>query len=106
MNVFTMSQPVSRRVARFQQATELVFKFFNESPYARVADHANHADFAIGNPHDMPLPGFVNAIQRWSVPQNPDWFAYKMNEEPARKAVVAILPDWRKVEFETEDIFQ
>lgn len=100
-----MSKPISQRIERFEHATQLVLRFFYESAYARRVINANTADFAIGNPHDMPLPGFVDALQRWSVPQNKDWFAYKMNEEPARKAVVNILKEWRNVTFDTDDIF-
>ncbi|MCC7448156.1 MAG: aminotransferase class I/II-fold pyridoxal phosphate-dependent enzyme [Anaerolineae bacterium] len=95
----------SQRVARFQRATAATFQFFTDSPYARRGGEPGIADFALGNPHDMPLPGFVEAIQRWSAPLNKDWFAYKMNEEPARQAIAASLRDWRQVAFETEDIF-
>ncbi|MHB8625200.1 MAG: aminotransferase class I/II-fold pyridoxal phosphate-dependent enzyme [Aggregatilineales bacterium] len=100
-----MLQSLSKRTVRFQQATESVFRFFNDSPYARRASEPGVANFAIGNPHEMPLPAFVDALQKWTVPQNKDWFAYKMNEESARKAVVASLREWRKVEFEPDDIF-
>jgi aspartate aminotransferase len=62
------------------------------------------SDFAIGNPHDMPLPGFVDALQRWSIPQNKDWFAYKMSEEEARTAVCSTLRAWRSIPFEADDI--
>jgi aspartate aminotransferase len=62
------------------------------------------SDFAIGNPHDMPLQGFVDALQRWSVPQNKDWFAYKMNEEDARTTVCESLRARRGVPFEADDI--
>jgi len=95
----------SQRVARFQQATASVFQFFIDSPYARRGNEPGIADFAVGNPHDMPLPAFVEAMQRWSVPQNKDWFAYQMNEEPARQAVAATLREWRQVSFEPDDIF-
>jgi aspartate aminotransferase len=32
-------------------------------------------DFLLGNPQEMPLPGFVGAIQRHTEPRNKDWFA-------------------------------
>ena len=37
-------------------------------------------DFTIGNPHDIPPPGFVEALARKVAPQNDRWYAYKMNE--------------------------
>ena len=100
-----MVLPFSMRTDRFQRATASVFRFFAVSPYARRRDEAGIADFAIGNPHDMPLPPFVTALQQWTVPQNKDWFAYKMNEGPARRVVAASLRESRKIPFETDDIF-
>jgi aspartate aminotransferase len=52
----------------------------------------------------MPLPGFVAALQRWSQPQNKDWFAYKLSEEAARETVCATLRAWRGIPFEADDI--
>ncbi len=100
-----MSHPISGRMARIQQALAMVLQFFDESPYARRRTEPGIADFAIGNPHDMPLPAFVSSLQRWVVPQGKDWFAYKMNEEPARQVVAASLGESRQVAFETDDIF-
>src|SRR5258708_1225621 len=97
------TQPAGR-VARFSQAIQPFLHFFNESTRSRRVNDPGVSDFAIGNPQDMPLPGYVNALQRWSTPQNKDWFAYKMSEEPARKAVAESLRTWRKVPFEEQDI--
>jgi aspartate aminotransferase len=52
----------------------------------------------------MPLPGFVAALQRWSQPQNKDWFAYKLSEEGSRATVCETLRAWRGVPFEADDI--
>ncbi len=61
-------------------------------------------DFAFGNPHEMPLPGLVDALERWVVPQDKDWFAYKHSEPSAREVVAASLRDWRTLDIEPEDI--
>jgi hypothetical protein len=37
-------------------------------------------DFLLGNPHEMPLNGFVEALQKSVSPRDKDWYAYKMNE--------------------------
>ncbi len=39
----------------------------------------------------MPLPDFVNALQRWSVAQNKDWFGYKESTAEAPAVVAASL---------------
>lgn len=62
-------------------------------------------NFLVGNPQEMPLPGFVEAIQRWSVPRTKDWFAYKDNESGSRKAVVESLRKQRGVTFQEDNIF-
>jgi aspartate aminotransferase len=61
-------------------------------------------DLLLGNPQEMPLPGFVDAIRRHAEPQNKDWFAYKFSELQAREVVATSLRDWRGLPFEPEDI--
>jgi hypothetical protein len=43
-------------------------------------------DFRVGNPHEMPLAGFVEALQKWSRPQSGDWYAYTSGAEHAAQA--------------------
>ena len=39
------------------------------------------ADLVLGNPQEMPLPGFVaSAPASTPIPQHKDWFAYKFSE--------------------------
>ncbi len=61
-------------------------------------------DFVLGNPQEMPLPGFVDAIRRHAEPQDKDWFAYKWSEPAAREVVAKALREWRGLPFEPEDI--
>jgi aspartate aminotransferase len=81
-----------------------VYHFFLQSAYARRHAEANVSDFAVGNPHEMPLPAFSEALQRWAEPQHKDWFAYTDNEEAARAAVVAALRERRGVDYDPRDI--
>src|SRR5688572_7844542 len=97
--------PVSQRVATFGAIMANILRFFTESSYSRRAGDPNICDFAIGNPHEMPLEGFVEALKRWSTPQNKDWFAYKMSEAPARAAVAKSLRESRGLSFDDGDIF-
>ena len=46
---------------------------------------------AFGNPHDMPLSAYVEALHRAVEPQNKDWFGYKMSESAAQKMIAASL---------------
>jgi aspartate aminotransferase len=61
-------------------------------------------DFVLGNPQEMPLPGFVDAIQRHAEPKDKDWFAYKWSEPEAREVVAKALREWRGLPFEPADI--
>jgi aspartate aminotransferase len=82
-----------------------LYHFFTESTYVRRAGDPAICDFVAGNPQEMPLPDFVEALRRWSVPQNKDWFAYKESMSSARAVVVASLRKQRGLPFEADDIF-
>lgn len=81
-------------------------RFFSDSAWAR-RDPSDPAicDFVFGNPHEMPLQGFSQALQHWSAPQNKDWYAYKMSEPAAREIVAGSLRQRLAIPFEAEDIF-
>ncbi len=59
-----------RRLDRYG-ATVVPFITFFEGVYARWAGTPGLADFAVGNPHEMPLPGYVDALHRHLEPQDP-----------------------------------
>lgn len=96
---------VSRRIIHLQALLEPVYRFFTTSTYASRVGDPTICDFAIGNPHDMPLAGFADALQRWSEPQHKDWFAYPGNQPAACRVVAASLRERFGVAFEDEDIF-
>jgi aspartate aminotransferase len=99
------SGSTSQRIAHLQALVAPFARFFTDSAYARLHGEPDIVDFTFGDPHEMPLPGFVEALQRWSMPRNESWFAYKMNEPEARDAVIASLLKHRGLTFETDDIF-
>ena len=94
---------IAQRVTSLSSAIEPFLRFFET--FNTYADRPGISDFALGNPHDMPLQGFVDALQKWSQPQDENWFAYKLSEDTARQTVVEMLHQRRAVNFEVEDIF-
>ncbi len=62
-------------------------------------------DFVVGNPHDMPLPAYVDAVRRACIPRDPDWFGYKLNEPAACEAAARSLRERLDIPFEPEDVF-
>lgn len=99
-----MPQMIAQRVQAFQNATERVFRFLTDSTYARRHNEPGVSDFAVGNPHEMPLERFVEALQAATVPRNKDWFAYKLNEPPSQEIVANTLRTLRGLPYAPEDI--
>ena len=62
-------------------------------------------DFALGNPQNMPLAGFVTALRDAATPLDPSWYAYKTSEPKAREVVCASLKRLTGVEYPPENIF-
>ena len=94
---------IAQRVTSLSSVMEPFLRFFET--FNTYADRPGISDFALGNPHDMPLPGFVDALQKWSQPQDQNWFAYKLSEDTARQTVVEMLHQRRGVNFDVDDIF-
>jgi aspartate aminotransferase len=86
------------------QASVPFLRWFATSKHsARVGDPAI-ADLVFGNPHDMPLPAYVAALAHRVVPQDKDWFAYKMNEPIATRTVAESLRARTGLPFAPEDV--
>jgi aspartate aminotransferase len=61
-------------------------------------------DFTVGNPQEMPLPGYVDALRRQLEPRDKDWFAYQMSDPAACAAVATGLTTRLGVPFQAQDI--
>jgi aspartate aminotransferase len=97
---------LSSTVAVLLEQDEPLWRFFTDSPYTRHdPSDPETADFVAGNPQEPVLPEFVETIQRWAVPKDPHWYAYKFNEPYAREAVVGALRERRGVSYRPEDVF-
>ncbi|MEO8397123.1 MAG: aminotransferase class I/II-fold pyridoxal phosphate-dependent enzyme [Chloroflexota bacterium] len=95
---------VSQRTLKlFQNMGPLVG--FLTSPDATVNNRRRGAsDFLFGNPHEMPLQRFSEALAQWSAPQNENWFAYKMSEPGSNVIVGEALRTRFGLPFRDEDI--
>jgi aspartate aminotransferase len=85
--------------------TSPLIRFMNTSLWARRREVRDLCDFTFGDPQDLPLAGYVDALRRALPPHDKDWYAYKENEPEARAVVAASLRARRSVPFEEEDIF-
>lgn len=100
-----MTHRFARTMHRMVELERPLMTFFLEGGWSRrdPADPEG-CDFVAGNPQEMALPEYVEALQRWTVPQDKDWYAYKFNEPYATAAVADALRRRRGVAFEADDV--
>jgi aspartate aminotransferase len=94
---------MTRQAGDLRASIEPFLGFFQGPIWARNAD-PRVANFAVGNPQEMPLQGYVEALQRHLVPQDKDWFAYKMSEPRSRAAVATSLAARTGLDWDPEDV--
>jgi len=85
-----MTTSATRHRDRLRQSIAPFLSFFS-GPFARLNREPDIANFAVGNPQEMPLPDYVAALQRNIEPQDKDWFAYKLSEPASQRTVAATL---------------
>src|SRR5262245_48470513 len=64
------------------------YDWYATSPHQLAGDDDGVIDLCFGNPHDLPLPAYVEALRRHLEPRHAGWFAY-MLDHPEAVAVVA-----------------
>ena len=92
----------SRRIQEITAANETLLA------YLPIWEHHRHqpgvANFAFGNPQEMVVSGFPEALAAATTPRDKDHYAYKFSEEASRRTVAKALSEWRGREFDLEDI--
>lgn len=96
---------VSATIASLLKDLAPLIGFLTQSPWAQRLGDPTVNDFVAGNPHDPPLPELIDALTRWTQPQNKDWYAYKLSEQPARETAAAAMRAATNLPFEPEDVF-
>lgn len=96
----TTSAPSSDRL----RASVAPFLSFFGGPFDRLNREPDVANFAVGNPQEMPLTGYVDALQRHVVPQDKDWFAYKLSEPASQRTVAATLSARTGLDWDPDDV--
>ncbi|MGQ0716585.1 MAG: aminotransferase class I/II-fold pyridoxal phosphate-dependent enzyme [Pseudonocardiales bacterium] len=101
-----VEQVIARQAEAVQRALRPFLEFMEAVP-SSTDQRARPviADFMAGNPQEPALPGFVEALRRWSVPASTDWFAYRLMHEPARRAAAASLTAELGVDFAAQNVF-
>jgi aspartate aminotransferase len=97
--------PVARHLGGVGAASAPFLGFLAGSAWGRRRGEPGICDFVVGNPHEMPLPAYVEALRRASVPRDPGWFGYALNGGTAREAAARSLRERLGVAFAAEDLF-
>ena len=92
-----------RQIDRLRASMAPFNRFFQGPIWAR-RDEPGIANFAVGNPQEMPLPAYVDALARALPPQDKDWFAYKMSEPGSRATIARSLSERTGLAWEPSDI--
>lgn len=92
---------LSNRALGAQASIDKVTSFFGS---IEALDQDDALDFTFGNPHEMALPGLVDALRPQLEPRTIDWFAYKTSERTPREVVASALAEELSLPFEPEDI--
>src|SRR5437660_375935 len=95
--------PLSDPTMRIAALAGPLEQYFLRTMQVRVED-PDISDFAAGNPQEMAFDAYVDALRRWSVPEDPQWFAYKMSEPGAQRVVADSLREYLGIPFEPDDI--
>jgi len=92
-----------RQIDRLRASMAPFNRFFQGPIWAR-RDEAGIANFAVGNPQEMPLPSYVDALARALPPQDKDWFAYKLSEPKSQATVARTLSKRTGLDWEPADV--
>ena len=98
------TRTISNRIQTMTDVAGPVMRYLQDRRWDERKKDPEASDFSLGNPHELPLAGVTAALQKWAVPQNKDWFAYKMSEPESQELVAASLAKSHGLPFEPADI--
>src|SRR3954470_14663368 len=99
-----MDGAISRLAGEQLSALWPLYSFFTQSTWAQRRFEPGACDFVVGNPHDPLVPGFAEALRRWSEPHEKYCLAYRMREPAAQEIVAASLRERTGVAYEPIDV--
>lgn len=78
--------------------------FMTDPDLEAVLADPETANFAVGNPQELPLPAMVAALTDAVQPLDKNWFAYKMNEPSSQRVIAASVGRRLGIDLAPEDI--
>jgi aspartate aminotransferase len=98
-----MMATVERQIDRLAASIAPFNRFFQGPIWARGSD-PDVANFAVGNPQEMPLPEYVQALATALPPRDKDWYAYKLSEPRSQAAVARSLTARTGLDWDPADV--
>ncbi|MBI2775984.1 MAG: aminotransferase class I/II-fold pyridoxal phosphate-dependent enzyme [Chloroflexi bacterium] len=86
------------------QASLPFYQWYGASPHSRRAGEPGVVDLLFGNPHDMPIPAYVEALRRHAEPQNSSWYAYMLDHPAATEVVARDLTAHTGLPWDRDDV--
>lgn len=80
------------------------YTWYSTSPHQLASDTEGTIDLLFGNPHDPPLPAYVEALKRHLDPEHAGWFAYMLNHPEAVAVVADGLTRHTGLPWQAEDV--
>jgi aspartate aminotransferase len=96
--------PVAKRIAALTKTVQPFLNFALDPKILRMQNEPSAFNFAFGNPQELPLQAYSDALSSSVQPQNKDWFAYKLSEVASQRTVAESLRQRYGVAFEANDI--
>jgi aspartate aminotransferase len=96
----TTSTPAADRI---RQSVAPFLSFFS-GPFDQLNLEPDVANFAVGNPQEMPMPAYVSALRDHLEPQDKNWFAYKLSEPASRRTVAEGLAERTGMTWDADDV--
>jgi len=85
-------------------ATIAPFLSVYNGPIGAALQRPGIANFAFGNPNELPQPDYVATLHHHLDPLSTDWFAYKMSEPNAQRAVAKGLSARTGMDWDPADV--
>ena len=98
-----MTTTLPRRTDRMVASVAPFLTFFN-GPLGALQQEADVANFAVGNPQELPMPAYVDVLRRHLEPQDKDWFAYKLSEPKSQRTVARTLTERTGLPWDPADV--
>jgi aspartate aminotransferase len=92
-----------RHVDQLRDSIRGFIDFF-EGPFSKLNENPDVANFAVGNPLEMPMAELVDTLRTHLEPRRRNWFAYKFSEPKARIAVAKSLTTGTGMPWDPEDV--